>query len=566
MLVQSTLLLERATILSAAPPEASPEAAAKLPARPRPLVAVFAPVSPYAAISLAVLGHSEGAARQPVLSALPVALSGPNGTLTKLVRVPAKALQAGGEVLAQQASILATALLQVARGSAHEVYEGNLPGVWNVTLQAMSEAQVASHLVTSSMSAAASSSLGIVSVCVGVAFCWGLELYLGRMDYETKVREQPDAAEPTAPFLHGLSFARYLMSWHMVLNNFCQMDEEHMASAGNSTFIVFARWGQLAIPWFLLVSGFSHSYAKMVGPRPDSQEDWFQAMVRRVGSWYPIYLLVLIWCALRSFSTEAEDWAHFMADALLVHGLIWEETAFPDVVGDWWLCFLMVYLVLWFPLHQAVSTASNSVLWTIFTISTMVVLPLAIFEWFFPMEIPIWECVNFFPAFVFGQALASWFVRHCMQETRSRLESHYAIRPAHEMPMAGRFGATLSFLILGVLFFSFSPDDDIALLRQPVKPLLLKGGLLPLFGMMVVGLSAGVDPVARLLARAPLRWAEKVAFMNFILQVPIHNTVQDLTGWSGLSWTFTGSLLIASALGYALLERPWRRIWGAREK
>uniref|UniRef100_A0A7S3SDL4 Uncharacterized protein n=1 Tax=Strombidinopsis acuminata TaxID=141414 RepID=A0A7S3SDL4_9SPIT len=291
-------------------------------------------------------------------------------------------------------------------------------------------------------------------------------------------------------------------------------------------------------------------------------------MVKRVGAWYPLYFAVLLWCALRNFSAEAEDWAHFMGDALLVHGLIWEPTPLhmSNVPGDWWLCFLMVFLVLWSPMHQILSTATNSVLWTLFTIASMVVLPLAIFEWYMAMEIPAWVCLNYFPSFIFGQALAAWFIRQCMQETRSRLEPVFVIRAAHEIPLPGRFGATFSFLILGICWFSFSPTDNVPLLRKPIAPLLLKGALLPLFGMMVVGLAAGVDPVGKLFARAPLRWTEKIAFTNFILQAPVHNAVRGWTGYEGLSWTFAGSLFIASVLGHALVERPWRQAWGAREK
>jgi len=124
----------------------------------------------------------------------------------------------------------------------------------------------------------------------------------------------------------------------------------------------------------------------------------------------------------------------------------------------------------------------------------------------------------------------------------------------------------VSFLIFGLAFFSFSPYDNLPLLKKPITPFLIKGGLLPLQGLMIAGLACEVDPMAKLFARKPFRWAEKLALTSFILQVPIHNCVKDLTGWDGLTWTFCGILVAASIAAHVLLERPWRRFLGIRDK
>jgi len=534
---------------------------------------MLAPVSPWAAVSLAL---GQGVPRKLEPSPLSVAwdvANGPaNGTLAtstgqamhlfvRLASRPVDIVEQGGGVLTQKASALTYGLLQAVRGSAQELLQGDPEGAWTATLAAVAEAQAASRTLDAAMSTEAAKSLAILLSVAGVFAFWGLEFYLGKSGAEAK--EQPDGEHASAPFLYGLGFAKYLMSWHVVFHNFYSLSSR---GGGVVALNIFSEWGAMAAPWFLVVSGFLHSYAKMVGPQPNVQEDPFGAMVRRVGSWYPLYFLVVLWCALRSFSTDAEDWAHVVGDLLLVQGLVWEESGFPFVVGGWWLSFLMVYLVMWSPLHQVISNSSNSVLWTIFTIAYGLMFPVAIFEWMFAMHSGFWVCVTYWPSFVFGQGLAVWFVRQCMEETRSRSEPGFAMRPAHEIPLAGRLGATLSLLILCVLFFSFSPYDNVPLTSWPLMPLLMHGGLLPLLGMMVVGLAAGVDPIAKLFARAPLRWTEKIAFATFILQVPVHNTVRDLTGWGGLTWTFSASLLAASVLCHALVERPWRQVWGVRAK
>jgi len=269
---------------------------------------------------------------------------------------------------------------------------------------------------------------------------------------------------------------------------------------------------------------------------------------------------------LRSWSIDAEDWSHYLADVLLINGIIWEKTTFPFMIGDWWLCYLMVYLLVWSPMHQALYYSTKSVLWTVFTIAYVLAIPSAVLEWYWFGEMAPWVLIQYWPAFVMGQALAAWLVNTCMQQKSTTFPPMYVMRPVHELPLPARFGTTLSLMLFGIIAFSFSPNDKLPLLRKPVAPLLLKGGLLPFLAMMVTGLACEVDPIAKLFARFPFRWTEKLYFTTFILQVPIHNTVKDLTGWEGLSWTFSASLLVASILGHFLFERPWRQLLGLRVK
>merc|ERR1719454_1664305 len=118
------------------------------------------------------------------------------------------------------------------------------------------------------------------------------------------------------------------MAWHVVLDHLAFGGEngQKQTSMEGEPWAVFARWGALAAPWFYMVSGFTNSYSKMVGPAENRHsEEFIHAMVKRVLTWYPFYLLALIWCAIRFATTDAEDWAQFLAHGMTVQGVVWAD-------------------------------------------------------------------------------------------------------------------------------------------------------------------------------------------------------------------------------------------------
>lgn len=488
--------------------------------------------------------------------------------LTSIARTGAESAELGGWALAAKARIVGNALVQVVTGSAHELAQGHLHRAWQVAWQAVAQASEESSSVDAATTTGASRSIGILLVFIFIGSCWGLEFFLTKRADEraAEERDEPQTLPEGQNFLHALSFVRYLMSWHVVMANYYQQGEGAQAASSAGAWVGFARWGEIGAPWFFLVSGFCHTYSQMIGPRPDGQDDFLYSMIRKVTPWYPLFLISLTWCALRIWSVDAEDWAHYMADVLLINGIIWEEPAFPYLRGEWWLCYLMVYLLAWAPMNHVITNSANSVLWTIFTMAWGLVFPSAILEWYFMEDWAPWVLIQYWPSFVFGQAVATWFTRNCMQQKLAAAERLWVMRPVHEIPLMVRFGATVSLFTLGIMFFIISPYARVPLLRKPIAPLFLKGGLLPVLGLLVAGLACEVDPIAKLFARTPFRWAEKIAFTNFILQVPIHNTVKDWTGWDGLTWTYSACLLVSSILGHFVLEKPWRKLLGIREK
>lgn len=488
----------------------------------------------------------------------------------EIARAPVDVLRLGMPVLTAKARIASDAFTQALKESMEMLSEGDLSGALKAASIAIARYQKTSEALDEGTSMAASRSVGILMVFFLVTMMWGLQQFLERQE---KCPEHPEqsvcdrdlgnkSAAQGKPFFSALSFTRYLFCMLGVVDNFYNPGRQKSSEAG--VYTIFARWGCLAWPWFFLVSGFSNSFSKMVGRTPDAQEDWFPAMIKRVATWYPFYAITLAVCAAQAWTITAEDWSEYLAHTMLVSGIIWNEQSFPKSMVGQWLSYLTVYMMAWSPMYQVFYQSTNSVIWTLFTMSCLIVIPSAIMEWFFFADAPQLALLQYWPTFCFGQALATWLVRNCMEQRAPG--QPWVIKPVREISLWVRFGPTLGFLVLGIFAFSFSPYDRIPLLRKPVAPLILKGGLLPLMGIMVAGMAIQVDPISKLFARAPFRWAEKICLMTFVLQKPVYTTMQTVTGYDGLTWTYVSSLVLTAILAHAFLEQPWRAFLRIREK
>jgi hypothetical protein len=464
---------------------------------------------------------------------------------------------------------------KVVQEIAREMSKGNFSGAFGAaesTLESKGAAGLPGRLC------------GILLVIVVLIVCWISELILGRiLDRQNQSLSVAEDAESSQSrlFLHGLSFARYLMAWHVVLNHFAFGGESSQVTSGEGEpWAVFCRWGALAAPWFYMLSGFANSYSKLVSApeKRDRQDDFIHAMVKKVLTWYPFYMVALIWCAIRVATVDAEDWAHFTAHGMTIGGWIWgEDETFPYLTGEMWLSWLVVYLLTWAPVHSALAESSDasqdSIIFTIHFMSFAITIPSVILEWIWFFNFPPYLMIQLWPSFCFGQATAFWFVKTCMEIKEIRVGPGSVVtRPTFvrkdvtEIPLLVRFGATITMLFFGIMFFTFSPYDKVPLIGKPVLPWFQKGFQLPVQGLMIVGFAAEVDPIAKLFARRPFRFAEKLTLTTFIFQGPIHYAVEDLTGETGMHFYFVVSLIVFSVAIHYLIERPYRQWLGERER
>lgn len=486
---------------------------------------------------------------------------------------PVGVLRLGMPVLGAKAKIVSDFFSQAMKESMEMLSEGDISGALKAATIAIARYQTMSDSLDEGTSVAASRSVGILMVFFTLAVMWIVEQLLERQEKCRQERQEqsvcdrgpgnkPAAQAQGKSFFNALSFTRFLFCVMGVVDTFYNPGRQKSSEAG--VYTIFARWGCLAWPWFFLVSGFSNSLSKMMGRTPDAQEDWFPAMINRVATWYPFYALTLAICAAQAWTITAEDWSEYLAHTMLISGVVWNESSFPRSMVGQWLSYLTVYMMVWSPMYQVLYSSTNSVIWTLFTMSCLIAIPSAIMEWFFFADAPQLALLQYWPTFCFGQALATWLVRNCLEQRAPG--QPWVIKPIREISLWVRYGPTLGFTVLGVFAFSFSPYDRIPLLRKPVAPLILKGLLLPVMGVMVAGMAIEVDPIAKLFARAPFRWAEKICLMTFVFQKPVHTTMQTVTGYDGLTWTYISSLILTAILAHAFLEQPWRAFLGIREK
>lgn len=544
LLVQTSLKVDR----SAAPQrlEAKSNKSAERPraAQQRSLVSLLAEVAPLISITLAASGIGSG----------PLTPDQDQAGQQVLLRLRDQASQQlesaaeGAEVLARKAQLLGSAVVGVV-GSLKDLSNGNLTAALQTAGLAVATAVAANAELDAKSRPEVNCWLGILlfSLVLGGGWCveWALTKYA-----DDKPAEASHAGPSGAEKFAAIGTMQFLCAWMVVLHNYAGED-------GTSGFWQnYASWGALAAPCFFVVSGFCHSYSKLAGATAALAEDSLWAMLVRISSWYPLYLLVLILGALRQLTTNAEDWSEFLSNVLLIGGAIWEEPSYPYFLNGWWLSSLMVYLALWSTCHHILNESTQGVLWAIFGSATLLALPVWVVEWELFTSNPLWRVLTYWPSFVYGQTLAFWMVRICMRKVGSVLK----LKPDLEMPFMTRYGVTISCVFLGLFTLIWSPDSSVIVIHKPLSALVLKGGLLPILGVMVTGLAARVDPLAKLLARHPLNLVERLALPIFMLQVPVHNWIADLTHWQGITWTFAGSLLAASVIGHYLFDRPWRRI------
>mmetsp|Transcript_30025 Transcript_30025/g.69946 ORF Transcript_30025/g.69946 Transcript_30025/m.69946 type:complete len:689 (+) Transcript_30025:198-2264(+) len=493
----------------------------------------------------------------------------------------------GSRVFAKKAGIAADAMKSATTGSVKAAWRGNFTGVVDAAKTALNVAMRRNAVVNSTMSRASSQGLGVLMVLVIVLLLWITELLvsvahpwlLQRMHRTSRTSGGEDrvedirVAESEIPqnFLHGLTFMRYLMSWFVIVDTFYKVDEE------NDAWAVFARWGRIAAPWFYMLSGFDNSYSKLTSSTPNPLDDDFvTAALRRIATWYPFFLFGLLWCAVGDgLTSDAQSWSHFLSNIFLVHRLAWGEDYFPHYTGDWWLSFFVVYLFTWAPIHQALSESTNSILWTLFAVGWFATVPIAILEWAFMQRFPIFTMIQYWPSFAYGQALAVWFVSNCMQKEvnksagpRVLATETYVLKPAADLPVVVRYGPTPIIISMCSFFFLVSPNDTVFWFSVTWEPVFVRGGLLPVFAVLMVGLACRVDPLARLFSRTPFRWFGKLALLNYFVHVPLRRTYARMTGAveEDLSWGYAAILVLTTTVMHYTLEAPWRRLLGVYEK
>lgn len=471
------------------------------------------------------------------------------------------------------AGIFGNAMVEAVTGSTSKLTQGDVGGAFKAASGAVAQAQEQADQANRSFQSSVPRLLSCVTLVFVVGCLWGAEHLLAlRSEQDPMMRgSEVFERELGQDFYQfpALGTLRFILSCMVLLFNFYPWTVQEVKSRQAHTLSVFASWGVLAAPLFFTLSGFCHSYAKMVGSKAQLEEDIVSAVVVRVMAWYPYYVITLIFLCVVFFSYSAWDWSSFTAQVFLVSGAFEDHSGatFPYLPGSWWFSLLAVYTLAWHPMHMILKNSLNSVIWTMFTVATTVVIPSVILEYLFMSDMAIFQLIQYSPSFFFGQALAVWQVNNCMvtpvpsqQSTAPATPGRplHTLQPVAEMPFSARFGVTTSVLILGMVMIFISPFDEVPIVRKPCAAIFTKGLLLPVFGLLIVGLCNEADPLARLIGRPVFSWAGRLSLSMFLLALPVRIVMKVWLGISSFGLVFL-ALLAASVAGYFLIEVPSRR-------
>lgn len=362
--------------------------------------------------------------------------------------------------------------------------------------------------------------------------------------------------------LNAIGTARYIASVHIVCGHLYAMGDD----AINPWYT--SGWGFTWVPFFMMLSGFILTYARLNSRDPSKRESRFSFLLKRLRGIYPLYLTGLL---ARMAQVAVLD-GHSFSLGTPVQTVLsltltqaWAANEITSVLQQqcWFLSCIVPY---WF-FHQdayAVARKTKTLVLLIFA-ALVCLIPLLGF-WLIPDLFedvssdwynvesgqPLKHLVNnpsfttmtlrnylkFHPVFYFHIYLFGIAMAVLMQR---REQFHSSIQ------FIFRYGAVIGlFGLFGVFLLS-------AVFTVPGYKLSCRlGALAPLQGLYLIGLSLGKDPVARLFGLRVLAPLENLSYAQYIFQFIA------FYGWprNGNTIDFWIWLTTLSMLGYAWVQKP----------
>lgn len=389
--------------------------------------------------------------------------------------------------------------------------------------------------------------------------------------------------------LEALGLLRYCASWHVVSDHFFHNGDPW---GKNSIFSRLFCWGLASVPLFFMLSGFILTYTRLRSRDPDKIDGTFEFLRKRLATIYPIFLFTAVCMAIIKLTIAAgpsetlnvKKIADFTTTVLLVHNWVAEDffpIDFPFIYVEYFLSCIMVYWLFWGSFYRMVVRRAH--LWVLaMAMSFWWVIPLLhrilllqsyqepsgfahdLVHQKFVCHGMLYVFFNVTP-FFWGMLLSRVFVDTCTDLASC---GERVFKDADSMPWPVRYGASIAFALLAVLFVSHSPWDPFCGVLVLKGEFWKSGGLLPIQGLLVVSLAAGVDPVAKLCMLAP-PYLENLSLPQYLLQVPLGNAL----GWclarncdlkvldSWMIAIFALALVPTSILGHALIVGPFKKVF-----
>jgi len=373
-----------------------------------------------------------------------------------------------------------------------------------------------------------------------------------------------DLLKSSAPRkLKALGAARFLASVHVVVGHLSNGVTKHAGRKLNALPVFHVNgWGFSWVPFFMMLSGFVLTYARLNSSHPDRIEPVRDFVAKRLRGVYPLYLCALLVRAGQR-AALAGDWSSFSLGSPFetVSLLLMAQAWFPSVVvgGIQAHCWFVSCIVPYWALHQRVyhflRTASTKSLWLYALLTSYVpvvallVLPKLMGEpvtWYsawdgssmsslraYLVAILKFHPVSYFHIYVFGMVMA-FLLRD--------FNSHSAI-----VQFVFQKGAVVGLVGLYGVFFAS------AWVTFPAYKLTCRlGALAPLQGLYLIGLALESDMVSRTFAH---KWAEpleNLSYPQYLFQFVAFFMWQA----SAFSVSFFVFLAALSLLGYYFVQSP----------
>ena len=387
-----------------------------------------------------------------------------------------------------------------------------------------------------------------------------------------KTDQRSDLGAGKGSYLPALGMARLLASVHIVVGHL------HAEGALRDDSVYAFRYGFTWVPWFFMLSGFVLTHARLSSPDPNATDPPVKFIVKRLASVYPMYALGLMLVAVTRAAdgrSLPESWI-LTIQAWLLQSFVPNATEKALQAHCWFLSALMLYWVLFRPLYTrgVLKMGARACLLALLILSLVphvasFALPAALgepFDWYAGHRYGNFDdgndalvvLVKFHPlcylhVFVFGMVLAR--VRDLVVRAEVKewdiwtgvLDGRW--EPAKWVwVICRRWLALAGYLGLGLVMCL--PD-----LQPPGHKISARlSVLLPLQGLVLLGLSMREDLVARAFALAP-RFCG-AAYAQYVLQFWVH----DVWPWRTVSGpSFFVFLFGLAIVAFKAVQEPCRR-------
>ncbi|KAK3253314.1 hypothetical protein CYMTET_37437 [Cymbomonas tetramitiformis] len=361
--------------------------------------------------------------------------------------------------------------------------------------------------------------------------------------------------------LEGLGCARLIASTHIVCG--------HLYAKGALADVYLFGWGFTWVPWFFMLSGYVLTHARLGSSKPEATDPPLVFLWKRTATIFPMYafgVFLALLVKIADSKSLPDTWILALQSVLLQS---WVPQATENALQThcWFLSSMLLYWATFGRVYPLVRRADLPA-------TCGALLALACLPWL-TLVVPALadEPLNWYTAHQFGDTGSSTdlgvvvlkFHPVCYMHVflfgmlLARLRALLLLPPepgpqttivAALRPVCGH-GAVVGYTGLLLVFF-------VKAIRPAAHKLSSRLSILmPLQGLLLLGLSSETDPVSLVFQRLPALLGE-VSYAQYVLQFVVYDVWMTRPIETPAFFLF---LLGVSVLAYYLVQRPGQSLW-----